>query len=111
VIAVNGVQTSVSVGTDFPQSTDGSATPFFHLVSLTLHTAKISIAQGSYASGAASLTLHEGKAVTLMNTADGTRYKLQLFPQGTAVTAPTTTATTATAVANTTPATTTPTVP
>ena len=31
------------------------------------------------------MTLRENKAVTLMNTADGTRYKLILKPVGTAV--------------------------
>jgi hypothetical protein len=33
------------------------------------------------------VTLQENKAVTLMNTADGTRYKLILKPVGTPVTA------------------------
>jgi hypothetical protein len=80
VIAVNGVQEQVNVAADFP-----AASPTFHLVSLTQTTAKIAIAGGSYASGAATITLKVGKAITLMNTADGTRYRIQLFPQGTAV--------------------------
>jgi hypothetical protein len=71
---------SVSVGSDFP-----AATPLFHLISVTSSTAKISIAGGSYSSGASSVTLRVNKAVTLMNTADGTRYKLILKPQGTPV--------------------------
>jgi hypothetical protein len=87
VISVNGVLMSVSTGADFP-----AATPLFHLVSVTSSTAKISIAGGSYSSGAASVTLHVNKAVTLMNTADGTRYTLELFPQGTPVAAAATTA-------------------
>ena len=45
---------------------------------------KISIVGGSYASGAPAVTLLENKPVTLMNTADGTRYKLILKPVGTA---------------------------
>ena len=87
VISVNGVLMSVPVGTDFPQPspTDPSAQPFFHLVSTTDTTAKISIAGGSYTNGAPTVTLHVGKPVTLMNTADGTRYTLVLKPQGTAV--------------------------
>jgi len=56
---------------------------------------------GSYASGAATVTLHENKPVTLMNTADGTRYKLVLKPQGTPV--PSTTTTTSTTPTSTTP--------
>jgi hypothetical protein len=80
VISVNGVLMSVSTGANFP-----AATPLFHLISVTSSTAKIAIAGGSYSSGAASVTLHVNKAVTLMNTADGTRYKLILKPQGTPV--------------------------
>jgi hypothetical protein len=85
VIAVNGVQGAVTVGSDFPQPSaqDASLQPMFHLVSLTQHSAKIAIAGGSYANGAAALTLKERKPVTLMNTSDGTRYTIQLFPQGT----------------------------
>jgi hypothetical protein len=89
VISVNGTLYSVAVGTDFPQasSTDPSIVPLFHLVSLTAHSARISIAGGSYANGAATVTLVENKPLTLMNTADGTRYKLILKPVGTPVAA------------------------
>ncbi len=96
VISVNGTLMNVTVGGDFPASQ-----PFFHLVSLTAHTAQVSIVGGSYASGAATVTLHENKPVTLMNTADGTRYKLVLKPQGTPV--PSTTTTTSTTPTSTTP--------
>ena len=90
VISVNGTLYSVAVGNDFPDAspTDPSVQPLFHLVSVTAHSAKISIVGGSYASGAASVTLQENKPVTLMNTADGVRYKLILKPVGTAVAAP-----------------------
>jgi hypothetical protein len=80
VISVNGTLSSVATGTDFPQPT-----PIFHLVSVTAHSAKISIAGGSYATGAKTITLRENRPVTLMNTADGTRYTLILKPLGTAV--------------------------
>jgi len=85
VISVNGTLMSVTVGSDFPvaSTTDPNATPLFHLVSLTPTTAKISIAGGSYTSGASTVTLRVNKPVTLMNTADGSRYKLILKPQGT----------------------------
>jgi hypothetical protein len=92
VISINGTPMTVSVGSDFP-----AASPLFHLLSATPTTAKIAIAGGSYSSGAASVTLHVNKPVTLMNTADGTRYRLILEPQGTPVpaeAAPTSTATT-----------------
>ena len=101
VISVNGTLYTVSVGNDFPEasSSDPSLAPLFHLISLTAHTAKISIVGGSYANGAPAVTLRENKAVTLMNTADGTRYKLILKPVGTAVpTAAAPTSTTSTTV-------------
>jgi hypothetical protein len=87
VISVNGTLYTVPTGTDFPQASpsDSSIVPLFHLVSLTAHSAKISIVGGSYSSGAATVTLRENKPVTLMNTADGTRYVLILKPLGTAV--------------------------
>jgi hypothetical protein len=90
VISVNGTLYSVAVGNDFPDAspTDASVQPLFHLVSVTAHSAKISIVGGSYASGAATVTLQTNKPVTLMNTADGVRYKLILKPVGTAVAAP-----------------------
>jgi hypothetical protein len=87
IISLNGTLYTVPVGTDFPQSspTDPTLVPLFHLVSLTAHTARISIVGGAYSSGARTVTLKEKKAVTLMNTADGTRYKLILMPLGTEV--------------------------
>jgi hypothetical protein len=89
VISVNGTLYTVATKTDFPQptATDPTAVPVFHLVSVTAHSAKISIAGGSYATGAQTITLRENKPVTLMNTADGTRYTLILKPLGTAVAA------------------------
>ncbi len=84
VISVNGALATVAVGSDFPQASSSDAA-VFHLVSVTAHTAKVSIAGGSYTSGAATVTLRENKPVTLMNTADGTRYTLVLEPQGTSV--------------------------
>jgi hypothetical protein len=98
---VNGTLYTVAVGTDFPtaSSTDPSLTPLFHLISLTAHTAKISIVGGSYANGSSAVMLQENKPLTLMNTADGTRYKLTLKPVGTAMpAAPAPTTTTSTTV-------------
>jgi hypothetical protein len=83
VISVNGVSESVTTGAGFP-----AAGPVFQLVSLTTTTARVSVAGGSYASGAPTLTLKVGKPVTLVNTADGTRYTLVLQPQGTVAPTP-----------------------
>jgi hypothetical protein len=86
VISVNGTLYTVATKSDFPQPTSTDSTPaLFHLVSVTAHTATISIVGGSYATGAQTVTLKENKPVTLMNTADGTRYTLVLKPLGTAV--------------------------
>lgn len=73
VILVNGDSQSVSVGGQFP-----TADPVFTLVSLTATTAKVGIAGGSLESGSQTVTLKKNKPVTLMNTADGTRYVLRL---------------------------------
>jgi hypothetical protein len=111
MIAVNGVKEGVNVKVDFP-----AAAPLFRLVSLTKKTAKISVAGGSLASGAPTLTLHRGKPVTLMNTADGTRYRLVLVGTSKvaavapAVAEPAAPGATTTPPATTTPTTTTPTI-
>jgi hypothetical protein len=73
VISVNGAEEKVAVRADFP-----AAEPVFTLVSLAGGRAKIAIAGGAFASGAPTVTLKLGKAVTLVNTADGTRYELKL---------------------------------
>jgi hypothetical protein len=72
-ISVNGIAGTVTLGGSFPASA-----PVFTLVSLTRTSAKIGIAGGSFESGAATVNLKKGKAVTLMNTADGARYTLRL---------------------------------
>ena len=72
-ISVNGAPESVALGGTFP-----AADPFFKLLSLTAKSAKITIAGGSFADGAGSVTLTKGKPLTLMNTSDGTRYVLRL---------------------------------
>jgi hypothetical protein len=73
-IAVNGVAQTVQVGDQFP-----SSDPFFKLVSLTAKSAKITIAGGSLANGAPTVTLTKAKPLTLQNTSDGTRYVLRLL--------------------------------
>ena len=73
-ISVNGASEEVAVGGAFP-----SGDPVFRLVSLTKTSAKVGIAGGSLSSGNATVTLTKGKKLTLMNTADGTRYELLLL--------------------------------
>jgi hypothetical protein len=73
-ISVSGRSQSVAVGATFP-----AADPIFKLVAVGKGSAKIAIAGGSYASGAATHTLRKGEPVTLVNTADGTRYRLLLL--------------------------------
>ncbi len=87
-ISVNGVQETVNVAADFP-----AAAPLFHLVKLSAKTAEISIAGGSLASGSPTVTLKLGKPLTLMNTADGTRFVLVLVNTSASATAAATTAT------------------
>jgi hypothetical protein len=72
-ILVNGQSQSVQVGGQFP-----AADPAFTLVSLTATSAKIGIAGGTFESGSQTVLLKRNKPLTLMNTADGTRYVLRL---------------------------------
>jgi hypothetical protein len=97
--SVNGVEMAVGVKQAFPADS-----PFFKLVALTSTSARIGIAGGSLATGSPTVTLTKGKAVTLMNTADGTRYVIVLVSFGdtttpaasATITPPTTTITTPT---------------
>ena len=77
VISVNGASENVTVGAQFPASN-----PTFRLVSLTKTTAKIAIAGGSLEGGQQTVTLKKNVPLTLMNTADGTRYVLRLLSVG-----------------------------
>ena len=98
-ISVNGIVETVGLGIDFPV-----AAPVFHLVALTATSAKIAIVGGSYADGAATVTLKKGKTLTLENTADGSRYVLRLIALDPVASAtPPTTATTPTSTTALTP--------
>jgi hypothetical protein len=76
-ISVNGAAEKVAVGAKFPTSS-----PTFVLVSLTKSSAKIGIAGGSLEGDKQTVTLEKGVPLTLMNTADGTRYVLRLVSVG-----------------------------
>ena len=73
-ISVNGKAETVRVGASFP-----SGNPVFRLVSLARGSANIGIANGSYASGAQTIRLSNGRPVTLVDTADGVRYTVRLI--------------------------------
>ena len=74
MISVNGNSVNVTVGASFPASS-----PTFKLVSVTKTSAQIGIAGGSLETGQRTVTLKLNKQLTLMNTADGTRYVLRLL--------------------------------
>lgn len=73
-ISVNGRVQVVRVGASFP-----SANPLFRLVGLAHGGVRIGIANGSYSSGAQTVSLTPGRTVTLVDTADGVRYKIRLL--------------------------------
>jgi hypothetical protein len=77
VIAVNGVEETVTVKSEFPKEE-----PIFRLMSATATSARIGIAGGALASGEPTVTLRKGKPITLVNTADGVRYELKLVGTG-----------------------------
>jgi len=73
-ISVNGVVEAVALEAAFPQ-----ATPMFILDALKAKSATIKVAEGgSFASGGGTLALEVGKPLTLVNTADGTRFVVEL---------------------------------
>ncbi len=78
-ISVNGTSETVAVGKTFPAA---APQPFFQLVSVTSTSAKIGIAGGSLTTGQNTVTIPVGKSVTLMNTADGTKYTIKLVSVG-----------------------------
>jgi hypothetical protein len=72
-IAVNGAEEIVGVSKTFPK-----ASPVFKLVSIGNGTAKVGIATGTLRGGSETVTLTKGEPLTLLNTVDGKRYKLEL---------------------------------
>jgi hypothetical protein len=73
-IAINGRVETVRVGASFP-----SANPLFRLVAFSNGVARIGIANGSYSSGAHTISLSAGRSLTLVDTADGIRYRIRLI--------------------------------
>lgn len=73
-ISVNGRVEVVRVGASFP-----SANPLFRLVAISNGVARIAIANGSYTSGAHTISLSSGRTLTLVDTADNVRYRIRLI--------------------------------
>ena len=75
-ISINGEAEAVAVDADFP-----AAGPLFTLAALGKNgkSVEIGVAGGTLATGGPTVTLTRGKPLTLMNTADGTRYTLVLL--------------------------------
>jgi hypothetical protein len=75
-ISVNGVAEDVATEGSFPKDE-----PTFVLVKIAKNgkSVEIGIAGGEYASGGETITLALGKKLTLQNTADGSRYELELL--------------------------------
>jgi hypothetical protein len=74
-ISVNGVTEDIVLEAAFPKDE-----PTFVLVSVAKNgtSVQIGIAGGEYASGGETMTLKLGETITLQNTADGSRYELEL---------------------------------
>jgi hypothetical protein len=75
-LTVNGNDSAVEVKQAFPQKA-----PLFKLVSLKKKTAKIAVAGGAFTDGQ-TVTLTLGKPLTLVNTATGARYVVELLYVG-----------------------------
>jgi hypothetical protein len=73
-IAVNGTEETVAVSNTFP-----NGNPVFKLVSVGENSAKVGVASGKLGGGAQTVTLSKGEPLTLLNTVDGKRYKLELI--------------------------------
>ena len=70
---VNGKTETVANKADFPK-----ADPTFTLSGILSNSVTISIAGGSLKTGGKTFLLTVGKPTTLLNTANGTRYTLEL---------------------------------
>jgi hypothetical protein len=73
-LQVNGKTQTVRIGGSFP-----SSNPLFKLVSVSHGLVRIGIAGGSYQSGAQTVSLVSGRTLTLVDTADGVRYRIRLL--------------------------------
>jgi len=62
------------MGASFP-----SSNPIFRVVSVTGGVVRIGIANGSYSSGAQTVSLRLNSPLTLVDSTNGVRYRLQLL--------------------------------
>jgi hypothetical protein len=73
-ISVNGERERVRVAATFPKGD-----PVFRLVSARGNAARIGPAGGNLTGGSNTVTLTRGQPLTLLNTLDGKRYRLELL--------------------------------
>jgi hypothetical protein len=73
-ISINGTVEVLAAGATFP-----SSDPAFELVAIDGNTVKIGLANGSFSSGAQTITLQMGTPVTLISQPDGARYTIKLI--------------------------------
>ena len=106
LISTNGICQTVALNGTFPATED-----IFRVVSIAQDgkSIKIGVVGGAYDSGQVTATLKLGEKLTLVNTADGTRYVIALQTKCDAQTAQTSTTPSSPPVTTTTPSTTTPT--
>src|SRR4051812_30024991 len=94
VVTVNGVSEGVSLSDSFP-----AEGPLFHLDAIGAKSIKFSLLAGTFANGVRQITLLKGHKLTLRNTADGSRFVIELVTTSRAMpAAPTTSTKTSTSV-------------
>jgi hypothetical protein len=100
LISTNGICQTVALNGTFPATED-----IFRVVSIAQDgkSIKIGVVGGAYDSGQVTATLKLGEKLTLVNTADGTRYVIALEAKCDVQTAPTSTTPTSPTVTTTTP--------
>lgn len=81
-LSVNGVAEQVAVQGRFP-----AADPIFRLAALGATSVQIAVAGAGAAPGDQTVTLSQGRSLTLLDTASGARYELRLVPTPAAATA------------------------
>jgi hypothetical protein len=72
-IAINGISEQIAMNGQFP-----AADPVFRLVALGAGSVQIGVADGGSAGGQQSVTLLQGRPLTLLDTSSGARYELRL---------------------------------
>lgn len=72
-LRIDGKPARVSLGKAFPQ-----ADPVFRIAALAPTSIEIAVVRGSFADGSKTVTLRRKQSITLVNTVNGARFKLEL---------------------------------